>query len=96
MSLAAGVSLFSLSLRMGTSLDMIDRTYGHLAPDAEVAELALVTPTTSVGVLAQQFAKCRKPGREPTPLSRHAFLGGRKAQAPMKSWDYRMGWSYHG
>jgi len=42
MSLVAGVSLFSLSRRMGTSLDMIDRTYGHLAPDAEVAELALL------------------------------------------------------
>ena len=42
MSLAAGVSLFSLSRRMGTSLDMIDRTYGHLAPDAEAVELALL------------------------------------------------------
>jgi hypothetical protein len=27
---------------MGTSLEMIDRTYGHLAPDAEVVELALL------------------------------------------------------
>ena len=27
---------------MGTSLDMIDRTYGHRAPDAEAAELALL------------------------------------------------------
>jgi hypothetical protein len=35
MSLAAGVSLFSLARRMGTSLEMINRTYGHLAPDAE-------------------------------------------------------------
>jgi integrase len=35
MSLAAGVSLFSLARRMGTSVEMIDRTYGHLAPDAE-------------------------------------------------------------
>jgi integrase len=42
MSLAAGVSLFSLSRRMGTSLDMIDRTYGHLAPDAEAVELGLL------------------------------------------------------
>jgi integrase len=42
MSLAAGVSLFSLSRRMGTSLDMIDRTYGHLPPDAEAVELALL------------------------------------------------------
>ena len=46
MSLAAGVSLFSLSRRMGTSLDMIDRTYGHLAPDAEAVELPSSTPTT--------------------------------------------------
>jgi hypothetical protein len=38
----AGVSLFSLSRRMGTSLEMIDRTYGHLAPDAETVELALL------------------------------------------------------
>ena len=38
----SGVSLFSLSRRMGTSLDMIDRTYGHLAPDAEAVELALL------------------------------------------------------
>jgi integrase len=42
MSLAAGVTLFSLSRRTGTSLDMIDRTYGHLAPDAEAVELALL------------------------------------------------------
>ncbi len=42
MSLAAGVSLFSLSGRMGTSLEMIDQTYGHLAPDAEAAERALL------------------------------------------------------
>jgi hypothetical protein len=41
-SLAAGVSLFSLARRMGTSVDMIDRTYGHLAPDAEVYERALL------------------------------------------------------
>ena len=42
MSLAAGVSLFSLSRRMGTSVKMIDRTYGHLAPDAEEQERLLL------------------------------------------------------
>jgi hypothetical protein len=42
MSLAAGVSLFTLSRRMGTSVDMIDRTYGHLAADTENVELALL------------------------------------------------------
>jgi integrase len=42
MSLAAGVSLFSLARRMGTSVAMIDRTYGHLAPDAEHYERSLL------------------------------------------------------
>ena len=41
-SLAAGVSLFALSRRMGTSLQMIDQTYGHLAPDAEEQERVLL------------------------------------------------------
>jgi integrase len=41
-SLAAGVSLFNLSRRMGTSIAMIDATYGHLAPDAEEHERALL------------------------------------------------------
>lgn len=34
-SLAAGMSIFTLSRRMGTSVQMIDATYGHLARDAE-------------------------------------------------------------
>jgi len=41
-SLAAGVSLFALSRRMGTSIKQIDDTYGHLAPDAERVELELL------------------------------------------------------
>jgi len=41
-SLAAGVSLFSLARRMGTSVEMIDRTYGHLAADAESYERELL------------------------------------------------------
>ena len=41
-SLAAGVSLFALSRRMGTSVEMIDRTYGHLAADAEDYERGLL------------------------------------------------------
>ena len=41
-SIAAGISLFTLSRRMGTSLEMIDRTYGHLAPDADEYELRLL------------------------------------------------------
>jgi hypothetical protein len=42
MRAAAGVSLFSLARRMGTSVDMIDRTYGHLAADAEEQERLLL------------------------------------------------------
>jgi integrase len=34
LSIAAGVSLFELSRFMGTSPQMLDRTYGHLLPDA--------------------------------------------------------------
>ena len=34
-ALAAGVSTFELARLMGTSLAMIDRTYGHLARDSE-------------------------------------------------------------
>jgi integrase len=41
-SLAAGVSLFTLSRRMGTSVEMIDRTYGHLLRDAEEYERNLL------------------------------------------------------
>jgi integrase len=41
-SLAAGVSLFVLARRMGTSVDMIDKTYGHLAPDADAYEAELL------------------------------------------------------
>ena len=36
------MSLFTLSRRMGTSVEMIDRTYGHLAPDAEEYERGLL------------------------------------------------------
>lgn len=41
-SLAAGLDLFSLSRRMGTSLAEIDATYGHLVADANERELALL------------------------------------------------------
>jgi integrase len=34
-SLAAGMSIFTLSRRMGTSVRMMDATYGHLVRDAE-------------------------------------------------------------
>jgi integrase len=41
-SIAAGVALFSLARRMGTSVEQIDRTYGHLLPDAVDYERGLL------------------------------------------------------
>jgi integrase len=41
-ALAAGVSTFELARLMGTSIAMIDRTYGHLARDSEDAIRALL------------------------------------------------------
>jgi integrase len=41
-SLAAGVSLFALARRMGTSVGQIDKTYGHLLPDAVESERGLL------------------------------------------------------
>jgi integrase len=34
-AIAAGVSLFYLARLMGTSVEQIDKTYGHLLPDSE-------------------------------------------------------------
>jgi hypothetical protein len=42
LALEPGVDLFTLSRRMETSLAMIDATYGHLAPDADERERALL------------------------------------------------------
>ena len=41
-SLRAGVSTYQLARRMGTSIAMIDATYGHLAADAAEHERALL------------------------------------------------------
>jgi hypothetical protein len=40
-SIAAGVSLFALARRMGTSVEQIGKTYGHLLPDAVEYERGL-------------------------------------------------------
>jgi integrase len=50
-ALAAGVSTFELSRVMGTSIAMIDRTYGHLARDSEASIRArLEARTNRLGV----------------------------------------------
>jgi integrase len=41
-SFAAGMSIFTLARRMGTSVQMIDSTYGHLAQDAEDQDRGLL------------------------------------------------------
>jgi integrase len=41
-SLAAGMSIFTLARRMGTSVQMIDATYGHLAHDSEDQDRGLL------------------------------------------------------
>jgi integrase len=41
-SLAAGIDIFTLARRMGTSVQMIDRTYGHLAAGADEYERELL------------------------------------------------------
>jgi integrase len=41
-SIAAGVSLFALARRMGTSVEQLDKTYGHLLPDAVEYERGLL------------------------------------------------------
>jgi integrase len=56
-SLAAGVSLFTLSRRMGTSVEMIDRTYGHLAPDAEDYERRLLDTFDASATAAREEAR---------------------------------------
>jgi integrase len=52
-SIAAGVPLFELSRYMGTSVEQIGRTYGHLLPDSlERARTALdsfLTQQSSAG-----------------------------------------------
>ena len=53
-SIAAGVSLFELARFMGTSVDQIDRTYGHLLPDSlERARGALDTFVSNAAEAAE-------------------------------------------
>jgi hypothetical protein len=42
---------------MGTSVDMIDRTYGHLAPDAEALELAMLNAYDAGDGIREAFAR---------------------------------------
>jgi integrase len=58
LSIAAGVSLFELSRFMGTSPQMLDRTYGHLLPDArDRARTALDSFITTAAEAAEEEAR---------------------------------------
>ena len=48
---------FSLARRMGTSVEMIDRTYGHLAPDAEDYERGLLEAYDSREIAPEEEAR---------------------------------------
>jgi integrase len=50
-SLAAGINIFTLARRMGTSVAMVERTYGHLAKDADDYERGLLDAWDVVGNL---------------------------------------------
>jgi integrase len=53
-ALAAGVSTFQLARVMGTSVQMIDRTYGHLAIDSEDAIRARLDARSGVYLASSQ------------------------------------------
>jgi integrase len=64
-AIAAGVSLFELARFMGTSVEQIDRTYGHLLPDSiERARTALDAFTAGRSMAASSYVE---PGGSPQP-----------------------------
>src|SRR5262249_55872233 len=84
-SLAAGMSIFTLSRRMGTSVQMIDATYGHLARDAEDQDRGLLNAYDSaenarghvVGTIDSATAIDEAPENEENPAKCRAFGGAR-------------------
>ena len=77
-SLAAGMSIFTLARRMGTSVQMIDQTYGHLARDAEDQDRGLLDRYDGaenarghgVGTIADATTTDDDPENKKAPLSR--------------------------
>jgi hypothetical protein len=59
-SLAAGVDIFTLARRMGTSVKMIDRTYGHLVAGADVYERELLDAFDQAQ--SRQLGRCGRAG----------------------------------
>lgn len=48
-SLAAGINIFTLAQRMGTSVQMVSQTYGHLADNAEDYERSILDAWDAAG-----------------------------------------------
>lgn len=63
-SLAAGVNIFTLARRMGTSVEMINRTYGHLTEDADDVERDLLDAYDKSQAAAPETADSDPDGRE--------------------------------
>jgi integrase len=60
-ALAAGISLFDLSRFMGTSIEMINRTYGHLAEGSEQAARAKLDAMGGLGVQRTPLEPAKRP-----------------------------------
>ena len=71
-ALAAGLGLFELSRYMGTSIELIDKTYGHLAKGAEDRARALLEGYVSNRSGQELTANTKEP--LPTKTTKHLYM----------------------
>jgi integrase len=69
-ALAAGIGVFTLARRMGTSVEMIDETYGHLVADADRYERGLLDAYDA------RLAKSREIEIENAPTYEYGLTAG--------------------
>jgi hypothetical protein len=68
------MSIFTLARRMGTSVQMIDSTYGHLAQDAEDQDRGLLDAYDAANPdRAARWAPRSRSGRRDVRLSRDSL-----------------------
>jgi hypothetical protein len=85
-ALDAGLSIFDLSRYMGTSVEMIDRTYGHLAQGAEQSAQAMLDGLRSS--FGPRSGHGRKRGGRPEAAIPHEQSSGRWGSNPRPSaWE---------
>jgi integrase len=66
-AIAAGIGLYELARFMGTSVEQIDRTYGHLLPDTRsIVRGRRWTPSSAV--LVRKWYRRRKDARSENPV----------------------------